>query len=79
MPRYFFHLHNSSDVTDEEGRELADLAAALDWAKFQARNLAGEMAKEEGRIALHHRIDIANAEGEVLDTVRFGDVIQIER
>ncbi len=78
MPRFYFHLHNDIDVIDEEGRELDDLAAAREWARHEARNMAGEMAKEKGRVALHHRIDVANAQGEVLETVRFGDVVTVE-
>ncbi len=28
MPRYYFELHNDAEVTDEEGMELSDQAAA---------------------------------------------------
>ncbi len=79
MPRFHFHLHNDVDVPDEEGQELPDLNAALAWARNQARNLIGELVKETGRVTLHHRIDIANEQSEVVGTVRFGDVVKIER
>ncbi len=79
MPRFHFHLYNDVDVLDEEGQELSDLDAALAWARNQARNLIGELVKETGRVTLHHRIDIANEQSEVVGTVRFGDVVKIER
>lgn len=76
--RYYFHLHNDLDVPDQEGRELPDLFAAEAWAASQARNFVGQMAKDEGRIVLHHRIDIEDGEGRVLATVRFGDVVEVK-
>ena len=79
MPKFYFHLHNDVDVMDEEGRELHDLEAARKWARHEARNMAGEMAKEEGRLVLHHRIDIAGADGKVLESVSFGEAVQVER
>ena len=78
MPRFYFHLHNDIDVRDDEGVELADVLAARAYAKTNARQLMGEMLKEEGRISLHHRIDIEDATGLVLDTVFFGHAVEIE-
>ena len=79
VARFYLHLINDMDVPDEEGKELPDLNAARNWASRQARLLLGEIAKEEGRVVLHHRIDIENEHGEVLETVRFGDVVKVER
>lgn len=79
VPRFYFHLHNDLDVPDQEGQSLSDLQAARDWAACQARILAGEMAKEEGRVVLHHRIDIEDSEGRVLSSVSFRDVLQVEQ
>ena len=78
MPKFYFHLHNDIDVPDEEGLELADLEAARDYASCNARAMMGEVLKEEGRIALHHSIDIEDGQGRVLATVRFADVVQVE-
>ena len=78
MPRYYFHLLNDVDVPDEEGKELPDLEAAREQARFNVRFTAGETLKEEGRISLGHRIEIEDAGGTVLDTVYFGDVLQID-
>lgn len=78
MPRYFFHLHNDMDVADHEGAELPSLEAARAYAVREARSLFGDAAIEKGRVVLAHRIDIEDANGTVLDTVRFGDVVEIE-
>jgi hypothetical protein len=78
VPRFYFHLHNDVDVPDHEGAELPHLEAAIVRASSYARNLVGELAKDEGRIVLHHRIDIEDENGAVLETVRFGDVVKVE-
>lgn len=77
MPHYFFHLHDDANVPDEEGAELPHLDAAKDYTVRQARALIGEGARTNGKINLGHRIDIEDAEGKVVATVRFGDVLTI--
>ena len=37
-----------------------------------------ETAKDEGRVVLHHRIDIEDERGAVLDTVHFRDAVKVE-
>ena len=78
MPRFYFHLHNDVDVPDDEGIELPDLDAARAHAVRQARFTFGEMAKDQGRVVLHHRIDIEDEQGKVLGTVSFGEAVKIE-
>lgn len=78
MPRFYFHLHNDVDAPDDEGIELTDLEAARVHAVRLVRVTFAETAKDEGRVVLHHRIDIEDSEGTVLDTVRFGDAVQVE-
>jgi hypothetical protein len=78
VPRFYFHLHNDIDVPDEEGVELADLEAARAHAVRCARVTFAEMAKDEGRVVLHHRIDIEDERGAVLDTVHFRDAVKVE-
>lgn len=78
MPRFYFHLINDIDVPDLEGVELPDIDAARAQAATQARGMIGEMTKTEGRIVLHHRIDIEDEDGTVLASVIFGDVITVE-
>ena len=78
MPSYYFHLINDLDVRDDEGKELPDLAAAQAHALEQVRAIVADMAKDEGRIVLRHRIDIEDENCAVLETVWFRDALQIE-
>jgi hypothetical protein len=78
MPRYFFHLHNDIDALDSDGREFPDLKAARKQALLEVRMLFGETAKSEGRIVLHHRVDIEDENGAVMDTVHFGDAVEVK-
>jgi len=78
VPRYFFHLYNDVDARDEDGKELEDLDAAIELARYQARFTAGETIKEQGRVNLDHRIDIEDEVGSLLATIRFGDVVSID-
>jgi hypothetical protein len=77
MPRYFFHLHNDEISVDEEGRELADLAAARATALEAARGLAGE-AVSKGEVNLDDHIDIADADGAILYTLTFREAFTIK-
>jgi hypothetical protein len=78
MPKYFFHLHNDIDVPDPEGTQLTDLGAAHTYAANQVCDLMGETIKEERRLVLHHRVDIEDERGAVLDTVWFREVVAVE-
>ena len=78
VPRFYFHLYDDLDVRDEEGIELPDLETARAQAVRCARVTFAEAAKDEGRVVLRHRIDIADEQGAVLETVQFGDAVSVE-
>jgi hypothetical protein len=78
MPRFYFHLRNDIDASDEEGVELPDLDAAREKARADARFSLGQTAIDEGKINFEHRIDIADEDGRILDTVWFRDVVKVE-
>ena len=78
MPRYFFHLHNDIETRDEEGVELADLAAARGLAEREARSIAAHSVTG-GTLDLAHSIEVTDAGGTTVLRVRFGDVIEITR
>jgi hypothetical protein len=78
VPRFYFHLHDDADIPDDEGVELPDLDAARAHAVRCARAMFGEVAKDEGRVVLHHRIEIEDGRGRVLDTVYFRDAVKVE-
>jgi hypothetical protein len=78
MPKYYFHLFNSETIRDGEGEEIADVNAALASAEKMARGMAAQSVRDEGRLTLHHRIEVADEDGTTVGTVRFGDVVQIQ-
>jgi len=75
--RYYFHLYNDTDVSDEGGQELSDLEAARCHAIQMARFEVSEAAKREGRIVLSHRIDVEDEHGVVLGAVYFRDAVDV--
>lgn len=50
------------------------MAHARNFARFEV----SEMVKEEGRVVLHHRIDIEDKQRAVLGTVHFREVVEVE-
>jgi hypothetical protein len=78
VTRFYFHVLDDLDVPDEEGADLPDLAAARVHAGCAARSLMCDTMCEDRRISLHHRIDIEDAGGTVLATVRFADAVRVE-
>lgn len=77
MPRFYFHLYNDTDVPDEDGTELPDLAAARAHAMIMARFEISEAAKRDGRIILSHRIDVEDEDAIVLAAMYFRDAVQV--
>lgn len=76
MPRYFFHLHNDVDATDEEGADLPDDAAARAHAIGNVREVATESIAK-GHLDLAHYVEIVREDGTLLHRVRFGDAITV--
>lgn len=77
MRRYFFNVHNDLDTIDHEGMELADLDAAVLYARVAARSLAAASVTE-GHLVGHHRIDVVDEDGTVLRSVRFDEAVSIQ-
>jgi hypothetical protein len=63
---------------DEEGVDLPDFEAARANAVKEAREMMLETVAE-GRIDPSHRIDIADENGTILDSVTFGEAVTVER
>lgn len=76
MPRYFFHLHDDIDASDEEGVDLPDVQAARAYAIENAREVAGESIAN-GCLDLDHFILVTGANGAAVLQVRFGDAITV--
>lgn len=78
MPLFYLHLINDRYVRDLEGTCFHDLGAARREAVGCAREFMSQQIVRHGDICLHHRIEIEDAHGKLVDTVRFGDAIAIE-
>jgi hypothetical protein len=78
VPRFFFHVHDSEDVLDEDGLELPNRAAAELEALRGARSLACEQVCR-GELHLDHRIDVVGDGGALLFSITFGDAIEVSR
>ena len=75
--RYYFHLENGFGIArDEEGQEMADLAAAKAFAIDSIRSiLKGDLVA--GVIDLRGKIEIADGQGAVLAVVRFPEAVEV--
>jgi hypothetical protein len=78
MPRYFFDLHNDVDATDEEGKDLPHLQAAINHALCEARIMIQASVEETGRIDLTHHIDIREG-NRVVHVMHFEDAVTVQR
>lgn len=75
MPLYRFNLYNSVGfVPDEEGRELADLAAAKAEGLKGARAIIADEVIQ-GRFDLNGRIEVVDADGRLLLTIGFAEAV----
>jgi hypothetical protein len=77
VPRYFFHLFDDMTSMDEEGKELPSVHHAHAEAVSNAREMASAEVMH-GHLHLSHRIEVADADGTVVDTVWFRDVVEVD-
>jgi hypothetical protein len=77
VQRFYFHLHNTVEVTDKEGSLCVGLAGAKESALHTARKLMAEDIVALGEITLSHCIEIESEHGLQMLTVRFGDAVRI--
>ena len=77
MAQYFFHLRDGVDtLLDDEGCELADLAAVAKQALREARSLISQEALS-GAINLAQRLEVEDALGVVVYRLDFEDAIAV--
>jgi hypothetical protein len=77
MPRFHLNIRNGHGFTpDEQGQELPGPEAARAAAVDGARDLmcADLML---GELDLRGQIEITDASGQLIDTVRFGDLVAV--
>jgi hypothetical protein len=76
MTRYFFHLRDGVDeILDPEGVELPSEAVA-EAALVAARDCMAADVKA-GRLDLSSRIDVYQADGELVQSVSFADALEV--
>jgi hypothetical protein len=79
MARYYLHIRNGGGYSeDPEGQELPDLDAARAAAIDGVRSLLSEEARQ-GQLDLSGRIEIADAAGNILLLVPFGDAVELRQ
>lgn len=77
MPRFFFHVYDDSVTHDEEGREFGDVEAAKREATKGARELMCEQVRK-GYLALNHRVEVEDDNGNRVAVIRFREVVRIK-
>lgn len=76
MPLYYFNIYNDDVTLDDEGADLADDQAARAHAIKAARSLAADTASK-GHLTLDDRIEVEDADHKLVETVRFGEAVEI--
>ena len=73
--RYYFNIRDREGlIPDEEGSDLPDIGAAMREARASARDFVADDLKADRPI--HGRsIEIANAQGDVLDVFSVHDLL----
>ncbi len=76
MPKFFLNLlEDGTRIDDPDGHELPALVSARAEAIRSAREIMAEDLRA-GRPLHHGQIEICNNAGEVLEVVRFPDVLK---
>ncbi len=74
MPRYYLHVRDGDVlITDNEGVELPDLAAAFEEARASVREFAIEALKQR-RAVDRIAIELHDGQGNLLGVIAFSDV-----
>ena len=76
MPVYFFHIRGGpADCEADEGLDYPDEQAAREAAVAGARDMIAADVLD-GRLHLSSRIDVTDADGELLFSVPFDSVVE---
>jgi hypothetical protein len=77
VPRFFFHVIDDTVSRDDEGLDLADVGEARLKALAGIRGMiCGQVM--DGRLFLHHRVDVEEEDGDTVLSLTFGDALIIE-
>ena len=77
MPRYYFHIRSSDGfITDPDGSDLPDLAAARKEAEKSARDLLAQVLRDGG-VVDGQVFEISDDSGNVLEEFAFRKVLRL--
>jgi hypothetical protein len=75
MPKFYFHIRDDAGlIAGNEGMEFADLKAARKEAEESARELLADALRTHKEVD-GKRIEIADAGGSVLETIKVWDML----
>ena len=77
MPHFHLNVFDDIEAYDREGIQCPNIEEAKGKAIAGARELVATSIIEGKPIYRSHRIEITNGCGEVLDTVRFADIVDL--
>jgi hypothetical protein len=77
MPQFHLNVFSDIDAVDEEGIERANLEVTTLEAIIGARDMIANLIRYGRPVYRTHRIEITDEVGNLLHTVRFGDVIDL--
>ena len=77
MPKFYFHVYDQVVSLDEQGVELKNASLARDAAIRAARELAAEEIVRDGKVYLHHRIEVEDAQGRPVLTLPFSAAFRV--
>jgi len=78
MPIFHLNVFNNVITLDLDGLERPDLEAAKADAIAGARDLITSDIREGRTVHRSHRIEITDDAGQLLHTVRYGDVVDLQ-
>jgi len=79
MARYFLNINNGGGYSaDPEGQELENLDAAREAAIEGVRSIVSEEARQ-GQLDLSGRIEITDADGNILLVVPFSEAVELRQ
>jgi hypothetical protein len=75
VPKFYFNLRDDQClISDEEGLELPDAAAARMEAEEGGREIVAEAIKDH-KLIDDRKIEVVSEGGEILETVRLRDLL----
>ena len=76
MPKFYFNIRREDGlVSDEEGSEFADIAAAVEDAKASAREMIAEHIRMGDPAILDYAFEIVDESGALLRTLAFSEAL----